>query len=63
MKEPYSGPDVHFASGSFGKLPHLVACHESIRAGGKGKPGKEKERGGREQVVQPFSKLGWRHQI
>lgn len=41
-EEPYSDPDVHFASGSFGKLPHLVACHEIIREGGKGKPGKEK---------------------
>ena len=45
VKEPRPGPDLHFAPGSFGELPHLVACHEISREGRKGKPGKEEETG------------------
>lgn len=36
MKEPRPGPDLHFAPGSFGELPGLVACHEISRGVGKG---------------------------
>lgn len=64
MKEPCPGPDLHLAPGSFGELPHLVARGEISRKGRKGEPGKEEETG--ESLgggVQPFPKLGWRHQI
>lgn len=34
-KEPRPGPDLHFAPGSFGELPGLVACHEISRERGE----------------------------
>lgn len=64
MKESCPGPDPHFAPGSFGELPGVVAfCEISGEGGKRGKEEETGDSGWRGRGAQPFSKLGRSHQL